>query len=373
MYDSLRIKAYSRPFSNEHNLRQAYFWESLRGSLTNHKGQFERIPVTSCPTLLSFLGKLKDSYKFQWMIQNNKKINSIIHLLASHLEGKLLTPSECFQTSVGQYVIEFKKQKNLRFCIDMSDAKGIASLDLLNWSDLYFKANYWKDETYSPKVEPVYYVNPYVLNNIEKLKQYRNLPKTYDLCFIVRVYGGTNETEGIEHNLRLIEEISKLNCNKYLYACLVSGNINQYRKRLESQGIPCGNQSLPIEDLWRISGQSRITFMRLGMHFCIPWRMTDMLAIGASPVFDSTPYSIWPMRLTEMENFLSLGLKWSHDKMLALDEEYRQIPRKIEEWLNNGALLQLISDNNHRYFDDYLMPKNLGRYMIDTLLRHSNS
>jgi|SRR5579863_1904801 len=367
----IQIKGFYRPYYYDHNLRQEYFWNGLKLSMERSGGTFEKVSVSGAPVFLSMMGNIKQSYKFRKIIDNNQSVLSRMDKLAVLLEGKVTTPSGSFHPAVGQYIIRSTDGQSSNVCIDMSDSEPITSSELCRWSDIYFKANYWGEKEYPATVRPMYYINPILIDKIDHLRSLRSCRKEYDLCFIVRVWGGRNETEGIEHNLRLLEEVSKINCRKYLYAYLVSGNVREYAKRLEREGIPFGLKPLPIDELWRVSARSEASVMRLGMHYCIPWRMNDLMAMGACPIFDSRPYSVWPRALQENENFLSLNLQWGYQKTSASEDEYKAIPLKIENWLAQKSLLNQVRENNARYFDDLLTPCSIGNHIVETVVNRS--
>ncbi len=318
--------------------------------------------------LLLNLDKLKRSYKFNRIIRNNRKVIRLIDQVGKKIEGPLNSPSSIFNLLVGQYIFRINESKEYKICIEMADGGTVVSEELLNWCDIYFKANLWKSKKYPEKVKPMYYPNPRIISDIDKLAKYRRHKKLYDICFIVNVRGGIDDgSMGIEHNLRLIEEISKVKCKKFIYAIVMLGDKQKIVKRLEKQKIPYSTKFMKIKDLWKIHAQSHLSFIRLGMHFCIPWRMQDLIAMGACPAFDSTPYSVWPVPLVENQNYLSLNLNWNPTKPVATEEEYETIPDLIYSMLYDQERIEQISKNNSLYFDNYLEPVKIGEYIIKTV------
>jgi hypothetical protein len=365
----IHIIAYSRPFEYEYNLRQKYFWEGLDRYANSIDGRFEIISDTNWPRIVSFLGRLNQTYRFKKFIRNNEILSGGIGRIASKLEGEIQPPSSFFQTMVGQYIFRINDIKEYKICIESGDGSRVVNDELLNWCDLYFKANYWGSKKYPKKVVPIYYPQPAIMGHIEKLHAYRNINKQYDICCIVKVRGGRGYgSEGDEHILRLVEEISKIDCRKFIYALLGEGE-KKYENRLKMQRIPCGTKLLPMHEVWRISAQSRLNIARLGWHYCIPWRTYEILAMGGCIVFESTPYSIWPVPLVENENFLSLNLGWCDEKPVASNEEYMAVQHKIESWLADKTHIERIRKNNETYFDNHLEPRKVGAYIVNTLLK----
>ena len=104
------------------------------------------------------------------------------------------------------------------------------------------------------------------------------------------------------------------------------------------QGIAWTTDPLPLFDLWRLSAQSRLNVLRLGMHHCVPWRMMDVLAMGGCPVLDCDPYTLWPQPLERNQNYLSLDAAPPPGESLAYGEPVcrdpgadRAIPRRCRD------------------------------------------
>src|SRR5262249_58773833 len=116
-----------------------------------------------------------------------------------------------------------------------------------------------------PAVRPLVNGDPLVIRQLATLRSQRETPKRYDVCMVVRVWGGKDEVEGVEHNLRLLEAVARARGSKLLYAYLVAGDIAAYGRRLERQGIPWGTDPLPARKLWRVTAASRLNVIRLGM------------------------------------------------------------------------------------------------------------
>jgi hypothetical protein len=200
--------------------------------------------------------------------------------VAVEIEGEVRPPAGIFVDTASHYLIAVDGGREVRVCIDSSDDGNDVKEAILGWSDVYFKTNYWPTISYSAKVQPFVNADPLVIPQLEAFRRYRRARKKHDLCMVVRVWGGKDEVEGVEHNLRLIEAVSRARCSKFLYAYLVAGDVAAATRRLERQGIPCGPHPIAAHDLWEISAGSRLNVIRLGMHYCVPWRVTGAQAIG---------------------------------------------------------------------------------------------
>src|SRR5207249_4738414 len=146
------------------------------------------------------------------------RVNTLLLALGERLEGPLRTPSGTFRPTVGQYLVFYGDGSVRHLCIDAGDPPEIASEELRAWSDVYLKTNYWSSRSYPANVRPMVNADPLMLGRLQALKRRRGTPKTIDLSFVVRVWGGGDGVEGIEHNLRLVEAVSRARCRKRLLA-----------------------------------------------------------------------------------------------------------------------------------------------------------
>ena len=183
----------------------------------------------------------------------------------------------------------------------------------------------------------------------------------------MRVWGGANELDGIEHNLRLIESINRAKCRKFVLAYLVAGNIEDYRRRLDAQNISWTTRPMPLSELWSVAAQSRLNIVRLGMHGCIPWRMTDILAMGGCPVLDQPPNTTWSPALLENEHFLSLASAIMPDKYVSSEAAYEAIPDKLEQFIAKNSLIQSIRSRNATYYDNCVCPQAIGQQICQAV------
>jgi hypothetical protein len=260
----------------------------------------------------------------------------------------------------------------VRVTVDSADDGRHVDEQVLRWSDLYLKTNYWPSLQYSPKVQPFVNADPLVIPQLDQFRRYRKAAKEHDVCMVVRIWGGKDEVEGVEHNLRLIEAVARARCTKFLYAFLVAGDVAASARRLERQGIPCGPHPIPPADLWRITAASRLNVIRLGMHYCVPWRVTGALAIGSGIVLDRAPLTRWPEPLADGGNFVALGTETGTDQPLAPDAQYARIPGLVEGWLGDADLAARLGRNNADYYDRFVDPEKVGEHLAAAVERFAS-
>ena len=99
------------------------------------------------------------------------------------------------------------------------DLPELSNLELAAWSDVTFKTNFWPTVEYPANVRPLVNGDPSVLDRIPALRAARSTPKQYDLCCIMRVWGGREGLEGIEHNIRLLEAVKRARCARTCSPC----------------------------------------------------------------------------------------------------------------------------------------------------------
>jgi len=349
-----RVEAFGRPYDYWYDRYQTYYREALRAHCTATGAAFAVVPTTRLPRILAPMRRVRDRYLARlpgrWATAG---ADGLAHLL----EGPLHMPSSHFHNAVGQYRFRTEDGATVNVCIDSADYPELRSPELVEWSDLYLKANRWPSETYPPNVRPVVNGDPMILPRISELRAQRSAEKEIDVCFVVRVWGGRREVEGIEHNLRLLEAVNRADCSKLLLAYLVAGDIPEISARLRRSGIPTTTRPVPPRTLWRLMAKSRLNVIRLGMHDCIPWRMAGSLAIGAAVVLDQPPRAEWPEPLREGVNYLSLGCVPDHG---SVDDRYDSIPALILEWLADRPRLEAVTRSNEQYFDDHVAPERVG-------------
>ena len=120
------------------------------------------------------------------------------------------------------------------------------------------------------------------------------------------------------------------------------------------------------------SAASRLNVIRLGMHHCIPWRVTGALAIGSAIVLDRAPLTRWPEPLVDGDNYVALGTVTGVDHPLATDAQYAAIPAAIEAWLAEDGLAGRIGRNNGAYYDRFVDPQSVGEQIVAAAERHGS-
>ena len=367
------VKAYTRPYDYLHDGNSTYYFHGLRRFIEQAGGRYEEISMGREPRLLRLMRRARRAYHLRPLYARAGWIPEGIDRVARRIEGPIRSPSGLFNDMSHHCVITAPGGREIRVCIQSDDEGPRLHEGILAWSDVYFKTNYWPTLSYPPKVVPAVNGDPLVIPKLRQFRAYRALPKEYDVSMVVRVWGGKDEVEGVEHNLRLLEAVSKARCSKFLYAYLIAGDIGAAQRRLDRLGIRSGVHPLPAQELWRVSAASRLNVIRLGMHYCIPWRVTGALAIGSCMVLDRAPLTRWPEPLTEGVHYLALGTETGIHQPLAPDEAYAAIPGKLEAWLADAELAARIGRNNGDYYDRAAAPERVGQYIVETALRRASA
>ena len=285
----------------------------------------------------------------------------ISRMVMQHVYGRLGAryPSKA-QYYVGRYVFD-TGDRRIRFAIDPHDNRKIASGPIFDWCDVYFKSNKWVSEKYPSKVLPL--VNGNGLHSrrtLSLLRSLRHTPKEYDFVMISRLGAG------VEHNLKVFESLSRLRCRKLLIAILYSEHGHDtYAKRLEGYGVTCIRRNLPPRELWSILARSRVNFLRLGAKYCIPWRMIDLLCMGACVVLDRYPCSDWPVPLENLVNFMAC---FNRSAAPGEESDYARVAKTVEHLLDSPEHVRAIAANNATYFDRFAAPTMVANYIVESLL-----
>jgi hypothetical protein len=357
------IRATIFPYDYYHDRYQEYYREGLRRYLVQ-KGETFEVDSPRFSTTLKKLRQIRYSSQVRHVLGPiTPTVNSLIDGLSRGL-GAQLPPSPL----VSRYTFQIGDEREIVVCIDSQDSRDIGSPASLAESDLYFKTNYWPEPSSNPKIIPFYNCNPLVLRHLATLQAMRIEPPQYDFCLIVRVWGGEDAIGGVEHCVRLLEEASRARGRKYLLAYLVAGDIKSLSERLLKSGIPSTTTPLPVHKLWRVAAQSRVNIIRLGMHQCVPWRLCDLLALGACPVLDQAPKTIWPVPLQEGEHYWNLKLTTSLSRPTADDDSYRRIPDLIDDFVQNKRQTEHIRHSVAEYFDHYLHPDRVGQQICEAVM-----
>jgi hypothetical protein len=363
------IKAFVRPYDYAYDRYSAYYRSGLRRLVARIGGTYEEISMGRSPRILGAVRRVRDAYRLKTIFARVGWLLPTVDNLAALIEGPIDSPAKAFVDVVSQYLITPAGGRQIKVCVDSGDNGASVDAHMLAWSDVYLKTNYWPTEAYSPKVRPFVNADPLVIPQLDTFRAYRSMTKRHDICMMVRVWGGKDEVEGVEHNLRLIEAVSRARCTKFLYAYLVAGDVLAATRRLERMGIPCGTDPLPPKRLWDVSAAARLNFIRLGMHYCVPWRVTGALAIGSCVVLDRAPLTRWPEPLVEGVHYLALGTETGVDQPVAPDAQYAAIPGKIEAWLADRDLSSRIGRANAEYFDRFVDPERLGEQILAEVTR----
>jgi len=358
---AIHIKTFLSPYADSRTgVDTAYYREGIRRHINRTGGAFEEISLAKHPQTLRVLRRLRDSYRLGKIGKLRPVIVGAVDTLARLIGRPVAAGSGVSLDSVGRFIFKTDDGSEWRIYIDSHDAGDIHSPDALEWSDLYFKTSYLSGRDYPSKVAPLCQCSFQLLSKLDLFRSLRTMPKKYDLCFTTRVWGGRNDVEGIEHNLRLLEALSRVECRKYLRAYLIAGDRDVYAQRLEKQGIPWSFDPLPLSEHVDVLGSSRLNVHRLGMHNSITWRMSELLCMGACPVLDQTPHTVWPEPIRDGANYLTLDAGPSAGRWVASDKQYDAIPERIEKMLKDVEIIERIARTNRLYFDQYLDPEAVG-------------
>jgi hypothetical protein len=288
---------------------------------------------------------------------------SIVDRLADRLDRPIATPSGIFHTIVGQYVITTARGGKHRICIDAADSHELVSQDLCEWSNIYFKTNFSPSAAYPSNVFPLLNADPLVLKRLRNLRSNRGISKEFDVCAVIRIWDG----EGVEHNIRLLKALLDARCKKFVLAILSAGEGDHILRYLRKARIPATTQGLKSRELWRKTASSTLNVVRLGVHYCVPWRVTGSLAMGSCLVLDRPPLSAWPQPLLEGVNYLSLGLDVAPGTPVAPQDRYDEVSGLIEDWLSKPEPIERIARSNGEYFDRFAEPQRVGAHIMQVV------
>ncbi len=295
-------------------------------------------------------------------------IDAVLELLRPRLGMRNRWNSPDLSDFTGCYSLRHGGRE-IRFAIDGHDLKDIVAPEALDWADIYFKANMWQTEAYPDKVVPIVNGNGFLRErHLQKLQRYRQTNKTNDLIFISRIWGG------VEHNVRLFEELAALPGKKRLVAIFVAGTAPSAEteaavKRLEFAGVECTTDLFSIDQLWQEMAEARIVVLRAGKHMCIPWRMIDLLCMGSCIVSDADFYPQWPEKLVPGTHYISAGLQRPADTSAASPEEFAKLRETIEQLLGDKEKQKELRRNSAVYFDEHAAPEKVGAYILSQLMR----
>jgi hypothetical protein len=271
----------------------------------------------------------------------------------------------------GRYVADVDGV-SVRFAIDARDSHPIHDPEILEWSELYFKANAWPQLEYDPRVEPIVNGNGSLdERDLAHLRSLRDRPKDVDVTFVSRVWGGR------EHNVRLFEELAKVRGTKRLRAIFTHHyeevETAGYMERLRRAGIDATFDELPRHELWDLLGRSRVVVLRAGKHLCIPWRAIDLLAMGACILWDSPPFPRWPEPLEPGVQYATLGIERPEDTSTGPDETYERIAPLVEELVADESRAQAFRDEAAAYFDRHAAPERVAAHVLERVAEHAGA
>lgn len=342
------ILAIVQPYSRTQDQCQSYFRSSIEAGCAG-AGIAYREDGPPFRAGLRFLGRVRGTERFTGIVPlkiRNPILDGFASLFGVSPRGN----------AVGQYTYTGPAGQ-VKFCIDAEDSGDLAHPDLLEWSDLYFKTNYWPARTYPSKVRPLANVNPLVLWRSAELRALRNVEPEWDVFGFFRIWGR------IDHNLALFEALACLKCRTKLIGYIISADYKGEAARLEKAGISWIRHPMPLSELWQTAAKSRLNIVRHGVEDCIPWRMTDMLAMGHCPVLDYSARTEWHVPLIEDVHYLSLGVH--PEEGLSPEESAHRVVERVEGWLAHKGLIDEIARNAGKYFDENLTREKLGQYIVE--------
>ena len=353
----LSVRTFSRPYAPFHDRYQEYYRASLQEYCEAVGGEFQLVHLARLPRLLAALRTARDRGYYEGL--GLARVGKAIDRVADHLDKPTITPSGVFDTITGQYVLTTSEGQEHKVCVDAADSPEIASQELCEFSDIYFKTNFWPSAAYPSNVSPLVNADPLVLDRIRDLRSLRHSPKEFDVCAIAHVWDG----EGVEHNIRLLKAIVDANCDTFVLG-VVFGRDERILDLLRRAGIPAASRGLKASDLWRKTARSRLNVVRLGVHYCVPWRVTGSLAVGSCLVLDRPPFSVWPQPLLDGVNYLSLQLDVGPGAPVAPQHQYDHVRARIEDWLRQPERIDTIAQANGEYFDEFLEPRRVGAEIV---------
>ena len=284
-----RAQFFLHPYDRWYPLYQEYYASSLRRFLQGCGGRFERLSMTRLPVLLGIMRRGRYATCFQGSNRQWPWIPALVDRAARTLGGEPHSPGGAFRSCVGQYALTDLQGRKYRVCIDSYDFGNLPDRDLVTWSDVYFKTNYWPSRAYPDHVLPLANCSPLAVRQMGALRAARTTRKDIDVCCLVHVAGGRDGLEGVEHNLRLAEAVARLGGKTQVFAYLNCGDVEAQARRLARAGIRSSLRPMTASAYWSLTARSRLTVLRLGMHDCASWALTGALAIGACPVLDRAP------------------------------------------------------------------------------------
>ena len=315
---------------------------------------FERVgSVRFSPRPLASLLPGAPSHQLTRMVQGHSRVRKLMGLRS---------PDDAW--TVGRYVVA-TGQGDVNVGIDAFDNHRIWLPAIVDWSDIYFKANYWPSAGYDRKVMPIVSGNGSVTHrDLDRARMLRHVDKDMDVTFISNVWGGR------EHNVRLFEALAELECSKELLAIFPGGRKDHESRalaaRLEAVGVPTADRSVSRDQLWSAMARSRLVMFRSGVHGCMPWRTIDLLCMGACIVLDGVPAPQWPVPLQPGVHYASCGIARS-DSGTPEAGEYAKVRQTIEGLLGRPWEQARLRRSAAEYYDAHAAPEQVARYVLATI------
>jgi hypothetical protein len=227
---------------------------------------------------------------------------------------------------------------------------------------VYFKSNRWAADDYGSKVVPLVNGNGLLdPRRIEHLCRHRHAERDVDVAFISNLYGGR------PHVLRLFEELARLPVRTDLLAILDGADPDddaRCAQRLRTAGVSVATSQLPPAALWARLARARLVLIRAGRHACVPWRMLDLLAMGACTVLDATMPAAWPVPLRDGVECSDCGIARPLDGTAAMDEEYAKLGSTLTGLLAEPETMERVRAAAALYYDTHAAPGRVGSYIL---------
>lgn len=276
---------------------------------------------------------------------------------------------------ISLFVIKSCGNNDLKIAIDAQDSPTLANQKVHDWCDIYFKSNYWPSYDYSQKIRPIVNGNGMLSHlRLRYITEMRNRPKDLDVSCIIRIWAGGGFDP--DHCLKLLAELGKLSCRKFLLAIFTGFNedsqdLKTYIRFCTASSIPYSLKPIDYNKLIEVSARSRIVILRNGVSSCIPWRFLDMLCLGACVVFDHQPLVAWPDPLLCGIHYLALdlppmmlGRKIDSQRSTTSPSSFSRIRLSLEAYLKQDSLVKRVGLNALSYYQSSCSPREVGMYIL---------
>jgi hypothetical protein len=281
---------------------------------------------------------------------------------------------------VGRYEItDLVKGITRKVAVDASDGRSIRDPSAHAWANVYFKTNFWPGIKYGPKVRPLINGDGYLSKEtIRHLVGLRNTKKSMDLVYWTRLWGMKPTSYGreahqniIEHQIRLYEALSNVQCKKSLAVNLAGSEFygperETIVKRLKAAGAAGVPLRLSPAEFWNKMASSKIAFTRPGDHLCMSFRICSFLNIGACIMYDGEPFTRCYRPLIRGEHYEHGACRMGSDFTLPNEDQYNNLTEKIQMLLGNEEKMDHMRHEAAQYFDRYANPVAVARHILET-------